>query len=86
MFLFISRENKDIVKVNYIEYVNVALERIIDIGLERGRGISQTKGYNEIFVVAISRSKGRFPLVSFAYSDLMVGIPKVDFREYGGAI
>ena len=69
MFLFVGREDKDIVKVNYTEYINVALEYTVDICLEGGRGISQTKGHNEIFVVAISRSKGRFPLVSFAYSD-----------------
>ena len=75
VFLFVGREDKDIVKVNYIEYVNVALERTVDICLEGGRGISQTKGYDEIFVVAISRLKGCFPLVSFAYSDPMVGVP-----------
>ena len=75
MFLFVSREDKDIIKVNYIEYINIALERTVDICLEGGRGIGQTKGYNEIFVVAILCSKGCFPLVSFAYSDPMVGIP-----------
>ena len=40
IFLFISRENKDIVKVNYIEYVNIVIERTVDINLEGGRGIS----------------------------------------------
>ena len=40
VFLFISREDKDIVKVNYIEYVNIALERTVDIGLEGSKGIS----------------------------------------------
>ena len=40
MFLFVSGEDKDIVKVNYIEYVNVALERTVNIGLEGSRGIS----------------------------------------------
>ena len=33
----------------------------------------------------ISGTEGSLPLVSFAYSDLMVGIPKVDFREHGRA-
>ena len=33
----------------------------------------------------ISGTEGSLPLVSFAYSDPIVGIPKVDFREYGGA-
>jgi len=40
VFLFVGREDKDIVKVNYTEYVNVALERIVNIYLEGGRGIS----------------------------------------------
>jgi len=40
VFLFVGREDKDIIKVNYTEYVNVALERIVDICLEGGRGIS----------------------------------------------
>ena len=40
MFLFVNRKDKDIVKVNYIEYVNIALERIVNIYLEGGRGIS----------------------------------------------
>ena len=41
IYSFLSVEkDKDVVKVNYIEYVNVALERTVDIGLKRGRGIS----------------------------------------------
>ena len=40
MFLFISREDKDIVKIYYIKYVNVAIKRIVNIGLKRGKGIS----------------------------------------------
>ena len=70
IFLFISRKDKDIVKVNYIKYINIVIEGMVNIGLERGRGISQTKGYNEIFVIVISRSKSHFPLVSFTYSNL----------------
>ena len=44
MFLFVGREDKDVVKVNYIKCVNVAIEGIVDIGLERGRGIVKPKG------------------------------------------
>ena len=40
IFFFVSREDKDVVKVNYIEYVNIALECTVNIGLESGRGIS----------------------------------------------
>ena len=33
-------ENENIVKVDYIKDVNVAMERTVDIGLKGGRGIS----------------------------------------------
>ena len=75
MFLFVSGEDENIVKVNYIKYVNVALKRTVNIGLKSGRGISQTKGHNKKLKVAILSSKGRFPLISFAYSYPIVGVP-----------
>ena len=53
-----------------------------NVGLEGGRGIRQTKGYHEIFVVPISRTEGYLPLVSFSYTDPMVGVLEVDLREY----
>ena len=40
IFFFISREDKDVVKVDYIEYVNVSTKSIVDISLEGSRGIS----------------------------------------------
>ena len=74
IFYFAFWEDKDVVKVYYIEYVNVATKSVVNVGLEGGRGISQTEGHNEVFVVAISRSKGGLPLVSFPYSYLVVGV------------
>ena len=74
MLFFISREDKDVVKVDYIEYVNVSTKSTVDIGLKGGRGISQTERYNEVFVVAISRPKGGLPLVFFPYSYSVVGV------------
>ena len=40
MFLFRVGENKDIVKVDYTEDVNVATERTVNIGLKGSRGVS----------------------------------------------
>ena len=74
MFYFVFREDKDIVKVYYIEYVNIATKGIVNIGLEGGGGIGQTKRHDEVFIVAISRPKGGLPLVSFPYSYLVVGV------------
>ena len=39
VFFFSSWENKDVVKVYYIEYVNVATKGVVNVGLEGGGGI-----------------------------------------------
>ena len=74
ILFFISREDKDVVKVDYIEYVNISIKSIVNIGLKGSRGISQTERYNEVFIVAISRPKGGLLLVSFSYPYLVVGV------------
>ena len=40
MFYFAFREDKDVVKVYYTEYVNVATKGAVNIGLEGGGSIS----------------------------------------------
>ena len=67
MLFFRVGKNKDIVKVDYVEDVNVATERTVDISLEASGGIGQTKRHNEIFIVPIVCTEGCLPLVSFPY-------------------
>jgi len=86
MLFLRAGEHKDIVKVDYTEDVNVATERTVDISLEASGGISQTKGYNEIFVVPVVCTEGCLPLVSFPYSYPVVRVTQVDFRENHRAI
>ena len=74
MFFFGAGENENIVKVDYTEDVNVATERTVNVGLEGSGGISQTKGHHKVFEVAISRAKGRIPLVSFSYTNSVVSV------------
>ena len=74
MFYFTFREDKDVVKVYYIEYINIATKGTVNIGLEGGGGIGQTEGYDEVFVVAVSRSKGGLLFVPFLYSYSVVGV------------
>ena len=82
LILFLrAREDKDIVKVDYIEDVNVITERTVDIGLKGNGGISQAKRHDEVLIIAVSRTKGRFPLVTFPYPYPIVGVSEVDFRE-----
>ena len=40
IFYFVFRKDKDVVKVYYTEYVNVATKGTVNIGLEGSRGIS----------------------------------------------
>jgi len=74
IFYFAFRKDKDVVKVYYIEYVNIATKGMVNIGLESSKDISQTERYDEVFIVAISRPKGGLPLVSFLYSYSIVGV------------
>ena len=74
MFCFVFREDKDVVKVYYIEHVNVAIKGVVNVGLEGGGGIGQTERHDEVFIVAISRPKGGLPFVSFPYSYSVVGV------------
>ena len=39
VFFYSTREDKDIVKIDYIEDINKALKRAINIGLEGNRGV-----------------------------------------------
>ena len=74
IFYFAFREDKDVVKVYYIEHINVATKGIVNVGLEGSRSIGQTERHDEVFVVAISRPKGGLPLVSFSYLYPVVGV------------
>ena len=59
---------------------------MVDIDLESCKCISKAKRYNLVFKIAISSSKGSFPLVAFANSNLVVGVPKVNLGEDDKAI
>ena len=86
MFFLRTREDEDIIKVDYIEDVNIAMERTVDIGLKGSGGISQAKRHDEVLVVAVSRTKGRFPLVTFPYPYPIVSVSEVDFRKDDRAV
>ena len=52
---------------------------MINISL-KGRGsVGKAKWYDEIFKMAVAHMKGGFPLITFTYSEAVVGIPKVNF-------
>ena len=40
MFFLIGGEDKDVVQVDYAKNVNISIESVVNVGLERGRGIS----------------------------------------------
>ena len=74
MFLFGLREDKDVVKVYNIKVIDKTSESSVDIGLEYGRGISESHRHNNLFEVAVASVECCFSLVSFADTDLIVGI------------
>ena len=66
--------NKDVIKVYYHKNVKFFYQDLVNITLERGWYISQSKRHDLVFKMAIVGPKGRFLFISFSNPHLMVGI------------
>ena len=87
LVLFLQlRKDKDIIKIDNAEIINVALEGAINVGLEGCRGIYKAKGHDKIFKMAISGMKCRLLFISFTYLNAIIYILKVNFGEDNGTI
>ncbi len=71
----------NIIYVNNIYSVKKIVQRLINIGLESNRYISQSKRHYHVFPEFISRAKYNLLLVSLLNTDLVVYIPKIEYRS-----
>ncbi len=69
--------NKDVVQVDEDMFVEHVTEHVIDEGLEDGRGISEAKGHDKVFVMPGGHVEGRLPLVPLSDADQVVGVAEV---------
>ncbi len=74
LFVFAFSVDKDVIKVHYHENVKLLCQDLINIALERGQWVGQSKKHHLILKMAIMGPKGRLPFVSFPNPHLMVGI------------
>ena len=86
MFFFRFGKDKNVVEVNHTKVINEALKGMVDVGLEGGGCIGETKRQNKIFKMTVSGLKSSFPFVALTDSNPVVGIPKVNLGEDNRAV
>ncbi len=64
LFVFALGVDEDIIEVHYHKNVELLCQDLVDIALERGRCVSQSKKYHLVLEMAIAGSEGRLPLSS----------------------
>ena len=79
MFFFRFGKDKNVVEVNHTKVINEASKGTVDVGLEGGGCIGETKRQNKIFKMTILGPKSSFPFVALMDSDPVIGISEVNF-------
>ena len=74
LFAFTLGINEDIIKVYYYENIKFFYQDLVDIALERGRYIGQSKRHHLVLKMAIAGLKHRLLFISFPNPYLMVSI------------
>ena len=65
VFFRVFGVDKDVVKIDDTELVQVVIEDLVDVGLERGRGVGQSERKDTVFKVPVPGLEGRLPFVAF---------------------
>ena len=79
VFFFRFGKDKNVVEVNHTKVINKALKGMVDVGLEGGRCIGETKRQNKIFKMTVLGLKSSFPFIALTDSDPVIGISEVNF-------
>ena len=66
--------NEDIIQIYNNINIEIFGQDLIDVSLKAGRNIQKAKKYYLILKVAITSLKGRFLLIAFFYSYLVVSV------------
>ena len=74
LFAFAFGIDKDVIEVHYHKNVKLLYQNLMNIALERGRYIGQSKKHHLVLKMAIASLKSYLPSVSFFNCYLMIGI------------
>ncbi len=81
LFAFTLGVDEDVIKVHYHEDVMLLCQNLVDIALEYGRYIGQSKKHYLVLEMAIAGPEDRLSFVSFSNPDSMVGIGQIELGE-----
>ncbi len=69
--------DEDIIKVYYYKTIDVLCQNLIDVALERGRRIDQSKRHHLVLKMAIVGFEGYFSFIAFSELHLIVGMGQI---------
>ena len=81
LFAFGFGVDKNVIKVHNHKIVKFFCRNLVDIALEYGRYVGQSKKYHLVFKMAIACSDGCFLFIAFSDLHLMVGISQIKLGE-----
>ncbi len=81
LFAFALGVDKDVIEVHYHKNAELFCQDLVDIGLERGRCVGQSKKHHLVLKMAIVGFESHLLFVSFPNPHLMVGISQIELGE-----
>ena len=79
MFLLRFGVDQDIVEVSCTGLIQKVVKEVVDIVLERGRGVAESEQHDQRFKESEARDEGRFPFVSFGDSEFIESCYDIQF-------
>ena len=81
LFAFAFGVDEDVIKIHYYKNVKLFCQDLVDIALEHGQCVSQSKRYYLVFEMAIAGPESRFLFITFPNPHLIVGIKQIKLDE-----
>ncbi len=76
-FAFAFGMDEDIIEVHYHKNIELFYQDLVDIALERGQCVDQSKRYHLILEIAIIGPEGRLLFIAFPDPHLMTDISQI---------
>ena len=73
--------DKDIIEVYYHKNIELLCQDLVDIILERGQCVDQSKRHHLVLKMAIAGSESHYPSIVFSNPHLMVSISQIKLDE-----
>ncbi len=81
LFAFVLDVDEDIIKIHYNKNVELLCQDLVDVALECGWCVGQSKKHHLVLEMAIAGLEGRLSFVSFLNPYSMVGIGQIELGE-----